>query len=301
MRAMGMVMQQKGVTLVDTAKTAENGLRNAAMLERLSAEYALTRDPRLRESLILHHQRLVKSIAARFLGAGEALDDLIQVGNIGLINALDRYNPYQGTRFSTYATPTILGEIKRHFRDKTCGIKIPRWLQELHHAARQVTVQINGELGRAPTISEIAARLGATEEETLEALESGEAMNLLSLESHLDAQGSGEAPNMLEMIGQTDNAMHEFETFGDLRIAMKSLEHREREVIALRFFDELSQAKIAQRLNISQMHVSRLQQRALKRLHDMLTEDMMAHGYHRTTPLKKKVPRPNEAPGDCRY
>ena len=111
----------------------------AGELERLSVEYARTRDPRLREFLVMYHQRLVRSIAARFLGAGEAIEDLIQVGNIGLINALDRYDPAQGTRFSTYATPTILGEIKRYFRDKTSSIKVPRWLQELSQSAKRAT------------------------------------------------------------------------------------------------------------------------------------------------------------------
>ena len=250
-------------------------------LERMSGEYARSRDPRLREALILHHQRLVKSIAVRFLGAGESLEDLIQVGNIGLINALDRYNPHHGTRFSTYATPTILGEIKRHFRDKTCGIKVPRWLQELHHASRRASQQLTAELGRVPTIAEVAARLGATEEETLEALESGEAMNLLSLDTHLDAFGSANSASLWDLVGRTDAALRDFEVYGDLRTALKLLERREREVICLRFFDELSQAKIAKRLNISQMHVSRLQQRALKRLREMLAEDARLLGSYR--------------------
>lgn len=256
-----------------TMERREAAPPHPADLERLSREYARTRDPRLREGLILHHQRLVKAIAARFLGAGESLDDLIQVGNIGLINALDRYNPEQGTRFSTYATPTILGEIKRHFRDKTAGIKIPRWLQELHQAARRAGVQMTNELGRTPTVAEIAARVGATEEETAEALESGEAMNLLSLDTRQENYASSDiTPTLLDLVGRWDAALLEFEIYGDLRQAMECLEGREREVIALRFFDEMSQAKIAKKLNISQMHVSRLQQRALKHLREMLTD-----------------------------
>jgi RNA polymerase sigma-B factor len=249
-------------------------------LERLSTEYALSRDPKLRDLLVMHHQRLVRSIATRFLGAGEALEDLIQVGNIGLINALDRYNPAQGTRFSTYATPTILGEIKRHFRDKAVGIKVPRWLQELHHATRKASQALTQELGRLPTIGEIAERLGVSEEEVVEALESGEASNLISLDTHLESHGMIDSASLLELVGRVDKTLHEFETYGDLRTAIEALGSREREVIALRFFDEMSQAKIAKKLNISQMHVSRLQQRALKRLREMLSDEIRAYGHH---------------------
>ena len=248
-------------------------LLTPAEMERYSLEYARKRDGRIRETLILHHQRLVKSIAARFLGNGETLEDLVQVGNIGLINALDRYDPGQGTRFSTYATPTILGEIKRHFRDKTGGIKVPRWLQELHTAARRATQQMTNELGRVPTIAEVAQRLGATEEETMEALESGEAINLMSLDMRLDQSGL-DSPTLLDIVGRLDTALRDFEVYGDLREAIERLESRERQVISLRFFDEMSQSKIAKKLNISQMHVSRLQQRALRRLRDLLGEDV---------------------------
>lgn len=269
-----MAMPTSGSAASENITSAEHPLPEPAELERLSREYARNRDPYLRDNLILFHQRLVKSIASRFMGAGETIDDLIQVGNIGLINALDRYNPDQGTRFSTYATPTILGEIKRHFRDKTAGIKVPRWLQELHHAARRASQQMTGELGRPPSISEVAARLGATEEETMEALESGEAMNLLSLDAHLDASGNTDSSTLLDLVGNADAALRDFEAFGDLRNALSALEEREREVISMRFFEELSQAKIAKKLNISQMHVSRLQQRALKRLRDMLSDEL---------------------------
>jgi RNA polymerase sigma-B factor len=253
----------------------------AGELERLSVEYAITRDARLREVLVIYHQRLVRSIASRFFGAGEALEDLIQVGNIGLINALDRYNPAQGTRFSTYATPTILGEIKRHFRDKTAGIKVPRHLQELYHATRRMTQRLTQELGRAPSNAELAQRLGVSEEQIVLALECGEATNLLSLDTHFDNHAALDSASLLDLIGHIDKTLLDFETFGDLRAAIDNLGAREREVISLRFFDELSQSKIAQRLNISQMHVSRLQQRALKRLREMLSDDIRAAGGRR--------------------
>ncbi|MDX1934624.1 MAG: SigB/SigF/SigG family RNA polymerase sigma factor [Capsulimonadales bacterium] len=250
-------------------------------LERLSVEYATSRDTRLRDLLILHHQRLVRSIATRFLGAGESLEDLIQVGNIGLINALDRYNPAQGTRFSTYATPTILGEIKRHFRDKAAGIKVPRWLQELHQATRRITQTLTQELGRPPAVHEIAERLGISDEEVIEALECGEASNLLSLDTHLEVNTTLDSSSLFDLVGRTDKTLHDFEIYGDLRNAMEALGPREREVISLRFFEEMSQAKIARKLNISQMHVSRLQQRALKRLRELLSDEATAMPVHR--------------------
>lgn len=243
-------------------------------MERLSAEYALTRDPRLREMLILYHQRLVRSIASRFLGGEETLEDLIQVGNIGLINALDRFDPSQGNRFSTYATPTISGEIRRHFRDKASSIKMPRWLQELQYAVRKAMVELTQKLGRTPTPLELAQRLDVCEEHILLALESQEAGNLISLDTHLDGGTTVDSAALVDILGFPDKTLCEFERFSDLRSAMDSLGSREREVISLRFFDELSQAKIAQRLNISQMHVSRLQQRALLRLRGLMSEEL---------------------------
>ncbi|MBC8139494.1 MAG: SigB/SigF/SigG family RNA polymerase sigma factor [Fibrella sp.] len=239
-------------------------------LERLSVQHAHTRDSQLREMLVIYHQRLVRSIASRFLGAGESIEDLIQVGNIGLINALDRYDPTQGTRFSTYATPTILGEIKRYFRDKTATIKVPRWLQELNHNARRFQHILTQELGRPATPAEIAVRMNVSEDDILMAMESGEASNPLSLDSQLDA-GSDSA-SLFDLVGRLDAGLWEFESFDDLRSALEILHPREREVISLRFFEEMSQAKIAKKLNISQMHVSRLQQRALRRLRELLSD-----------------------------
>ena len=240
-------------------------------LERLSVEHSRSRDPELRDRLVIYHQRLVRSIATRFLGAGESLEDLIQVGNIGLINALDRYDAAQGNRFSTYATPTILGEIKRYFRDKSTTIKVPRWLQELNHHARRESHALMQSLGRAATNAEIAARLNIGEDDVRMALESTEASNPLSLDSQLEL--GTDSASLFDLVGRPDVGLREFDTFGDLRSAMATLLPREREVLSLRFFDEMSQAKIAKHLNISQMHVSRLQQRALKRLRELLADE----------------------------
>jgi RNA polymerase sigma-B factor len=240
-------------------------------LERLSVQYALSRDPRLRELLILHHQRLVRSLAARFIGLGETLEDLIQVGNIGLINALDRFNPRQGTRFSTYATPTILGEIRRYFRDKAPALRLPRWVAEVQRAARRASTELVQELGRQPSTAEIAQRIGEPEDRVLAAMESQDSAHVLSLDAAMESNGS-DASALGELIGRHDRTLCEFERFGDLREALLRLNERERQVIALRFFDDMSQSCIAQRLNLSQMHVSRLQQRALCHLRALLAE-----------------------------
>ena len=259
-----------------TPLTVEIPSISPADLERLSVEYSQTRDEKLRDSLVIYHQKLVRSIATRFLGAGETLEDLIQVGNIGLINALDRYNPAQGTRFSTYATPTILGEIKRHFRDKTSPIKVPRWLQEMHQATRRANYALTNELRRPPTVAEIADRLGVTEEQITESMGANDATTPLSLDTHLDGQTAMDSASLLDFIGKIDKTFLDFETFEDLRTALDTLGEREREVLTLRFFEDLSQVKIAKQLNISQMHVSRLQQRALKHLRDCLSDEIRA-------------------------
>lgn len=236
--------------------------------------YARTGDAQARESLILHHQKLVHYVAARFVGGGETLEDLVQVGTIGLINALDRFDPAKDIKFSTYAMPTIVGEIKRHFRDKTWHVKVPRGLQELSGTARRAQQALSSRMGRTPTLREVADAIKASEEETFEALEISQMAIAISLDTHLEASGGpGGGATLLDLIGRLDSALHESETYADLRHALDVLDPRERQVIYLRFFDEMPQVKIAHQLNISQMHVSRLQQRALQRLRGLLADE----------------------------
>jgi len=227
-----------------------------------------------REELIMHHQKLVHYVAARFLGSGETLEDLIQVGNIGLINALDRYDPSKDVKFSTYAMPTIVGEIKRHFRDKTWQVKVPRWLQELSINARKAQQSLTVKLGRSPTIKEIAAEVGATEDRTMEALEITHIASTVSLDTRLDAGAGGDSATLMDVIGRSDRGLYDIDTYSDLRRAIDLLDPRERQVVELRFFEDMSQAKIARQLNISQMHVSRLQQRALQHLKAILADEV---------------------------
>lgn len=236
----------------------------------LFREYARAHDPAVRDRLILGHQNLVHYLAGKFTNRGIPLEDLAQVGMIGLTNAVDRFDPERGLQFSTYATPTILGEIRRHFRDKGWQLKVPRRLQELNMAASRTAEIISAELGRPPTIQEVAARIGATEEETLEAIEMGNAYDTVPLDAPMQAQGESAPLTLAEFLGQEDESLRRIEAYGDLRQAIDSLEPREKAIIYYRFFKDLSQTQVAKRLNISQMHVSRLQNRALKELKRLL-------------------------------
>lgn len=241
-------------------------------VESLFERYQRTRDVEVRDRLVMLHLNLVRFLAGKFANRGEPLEDLIQVGTIGLINAVDRFDPSRGNKFSTYAAPTIVGEIKRHFRDKAWNLKVPRRLQELNLAVGKAVEALTQKLGRSPTVQEIATHLNASEEETLEAIELGNAYETVSLDSRLDNQGDSGPMTLAEFIGGEDDTLQNINTFDDLREAIGSLEDREQAIIRLRFFSDLSQTEVAQRLRISQMHVSRLQQKALKKLKAVLAE-----------------------------
>ena len=239
--------------------------------EELFRDYVSTRNPNARDHLVMMHQNLVRFLAGKFANRGEPLEDLVQVGVIGLINAIDRFDPDRGTKFSTYATPTIVGEIRRHFRDKAWSLKVPRRLQELNLAANKAAEGLSQSLGHPPTIQEIADQVGATEEETLEAIELGNAYDTVSLDSKLAYEGESAPLTLAEFVGEEDGSLTNIETYGDLKQAIDSLEPREKAIIYFRFFKDMSQTEVARRLNISQMHVSRLQQKAVRRLKELLS------------------------------
>jgi RNA polymerase sigma-B factor len=255
----------------EKATAKRKPLRDAATPE-LFAEYQRTQDPGVREALILAHMNLVRYLARKFANRGEPLEDLTQVGMIGLINAIDRFDPSRGIRFATYATPTIVGEIRRYFRDRGWAVKVPRRLQELNLAASKAVDDLTQKLDRVPTVKEVADALGVGEQEALEAMELGELYELPSLDSELGTD-SDEARSVLsDYVGQVDAEIERFERRARLAEALRSLTPRERKIIELRFFDNLSQTQVAQRLKISQMHVSRLQQRALAKLREAVRE-----------------------------
>jgi RNA polymerase sigma-B factor len=225
-----------------------------------------------REELIKRYLPLVRSLARRFMSRGQPLEDLVQVGSIGLIKAIDRFDLDRGVELSTYATPTILGEIKRYFRDKGWAVKVPRALQDLNVRLNRVIEHMTVDLQRSPTICELAAATKVSEEEVVEALESGRAYSSVSIFSG----GTGEDEDSLELLdclGQEEQAYHVFEQRRFLAPAMERLDPRERLILHLRFFEGMTQTQVAARIGISQMHVSRLIRKSI----DSLRETMMGY------------------------
>ena len=228
-----------------------------------------------REQLIEQYLSLVRSLARRYAYRGEQLDDLVQIGCIGLIKAIDRFDIDRGVELTTYATPNIIGEIKRHFRDKGWSVRVPRGLQELNVRLSHLLEELTVQLERSPTIPELAKAAGVEEEEVLEALESGQAYATLSLSAPASGDGDSDL-DPLESLGEIE---HEYEVSEDRAVlapGLRALDERERRILHLRFFEGLTQSQIAQQVGISQMHVSRLIRRALEKIRDEIaTEEQL--------------------------
>ena len=227
-----------------------------------SAEYA-----ELRNQLVRMHLPLVEHLARRFRNRGEPLDDLTQVATIGLIKSVDRFDPERGVEFSTYATPTVVGEIKRHFRDKGWAVRVPRRLQELRLALTTATAELSQLHGRSPTVHELAEKLAISEEEVLEGLESANAYSTLSLDV---PDSDDESPAVADTLGATDEALEGVEYRESLKPLLAQLPPREQKILVLRFFRNMTQSQIAAEVGISQMHVSRLLARTLAQLREEL-------------------------------
>ncbi|QVQ54107.1 RNA polymerase sigma factor SigF [Spiractinospora alimapuensis] len=226
---------------------------------------------RIRDELVELHLPLVEYLARRFRNRGEWLDDLTQVATIGLIKSIDRFDLDRGVEFSTYATPTIVGEIKRHFRDKGWAVRVPRRLQELKLSLTKAVGELSQSKGRAPTVHELAEHLSMTEEEVLEGLESANAYSTVSL----DAPDSGDedAPAVADSLGIIDDSLEGVEYRESLKPLLEQLPTREKRILLLRFFGNMTQSQIAAELGISQMHVSRLLARTLAQLRQALTTE----------------------------
>jgi RNA polymerase sigma-B factor len=218
-----------------------------------------------REQLIERYMSLVRSLARRYSYRGEQLEDLVQIGAIGLIKAIDRFDIDRGVELTTYATPNIIGEIKRHFRDKGWSVRVPRGLQELNVQLSRLIEQLTVQLGRSPTIPELAKAAEVNEEEVLEALESSRAYTSLSLSSGTTTDEDDEL-DPLESLGSEEPQYEISEDWAVLAPGLKVLDDRERAILHLRFFKGLTQSQIAQQIGISQMHVSRLIRRALQKI-----------------------------------
>jgi len=225
-----------------------------------------------REQLIEQYMSLVRSLARRYAYRGEQLEDLVQIGAIGLIKAIDRFDLERGVELTTYATPNIIGEIKRHFRDKGWSVRVPRGLQELNVQLSRLVEQLTVQYSRSPTIPELAKAAGVEEEEVLEALESGRAYTSLSL----SAGGGGGDDDDLDPLESLGTEEHQYEVSEDRAVlapGFKALDERERKILQLRFFEGLTQSQIAQQVGISQMHVSRLIRRSLEKIRETIAED----------------------------
>jgi RNA polymerase sigma-B factor len=224
-----------------------------------------------REQLIERYMSLVRSLARRYAYRGEQLDDLVQIGAIGLIKAIDRFDLNRGVELTTYATPNIIGEIKRHFRDRGWSVRVPRGLQELNVQLSRLVEELTVQLERSPTITELAKAANVEEEEVLEALESGRAYSSLSLS--VGASGDDDEIDPLEAIGTEEHQYEVSEDRAVLEPGFRVLDSRERRILHLRFFEGLTQSQIAQQIGISQMHVSRLIRRSLEKIRDEIASE----------------------------
>jgi RNA polymerase sigma-B factor len=254
------------------AKTSHDRAHARTLFAELAAlPESDPRRQRVRDELVEMHLPLVEYLARRFRNRGEPLDDLVQVATIGLIKSVDRFDIERGVEFSTYATPTIVGEIKRHFRDKGWAIRVPRRLQELKLSLTKATSELSQKNGRAPTVAELAQHLGLSEEEILEGLESANAYSAVSLDAP-DA-GDDDSPAVADSLGTTDDSLEGVEYRESLKPLLEKLPAREKKILLLRFFGNMTQSQIAAELGISQMHVSRLLARTLAQLREGLLSE----------------------------
>jgi RNA polymerase sigma-B factor len=241
-------------------RTAPHTDAGPDLLEMLT-KYAYTRDPELRDALLAAYDGFAVTLARKFPSRREAPEDLAQVARIGLLHALDRFEPGRGRPFTTYARATILGELKRHIRDRTWSMRVPRSLQENYLAVVRVVDELTQTLGRSPSIPEIAERAGLSEDNVLEAMELGSAQRPLSFEiPSIDPDSRAIDP------GMDEPAFRSVDTRALLGVLLARLPERDRRILGLRFVDQLTQAEIAERMGVSQMYISRLLARTLARM-----------------------------------
>jgi len=225
-------------------------------------------DARLRDELITSHLGLAHQLARRFAGRGEPHDDLVQVASLALVKAIDRFDPERGVQFSTFAAKCVIGELKRHFRDRGWAVRAPRRIQELYLEVGQNIDRLSQELGHPPTVAELAAAIGTTEDAVLEAIEAGRGYRSASLDApDLNSQ------TMADSLGSDDARYSHVEDRSVLAGALEALPERDRVIIRLRFIDGLTQSEIADRLGVSQMHISRLLAASLAQLRASFADD----------------------------
>jgi RNA polymerase sigma-B factor len=235
----------------------------------LLVRYARSRDPKILDQLVETFMPLARRLAARYRGDWEPVEDLEQVASLGLVKALDRFDPSRGVAFSSYAVPTILGELKRHFRDRGWSVRFPRDLQERIGRVDRGIAELSARLGRAPSVNEVAAKLEIDPEEVLEAMKAGQARHAISLDVQPQTE-DGEGVPLKERLGRSDPGFDTVEYGAAIEEALDSLAKRDRLVLHLRFVEDMTQTEIAQRVGISQMHVSRVLRATLRRLREQV-------------------------------
>jgi RNA polymerase sigma-B factor len=236
----------------------------------LFRQHNRTRDPAAREELVRRFMPLARSLALRYRGGSEPQDDLIQVANLGLLHAVDRFDPERGIPFAAFAAPTILGELRRHFRDRVWSVRVPRGLQERIQLVDEAVMKLTNNLQRPPSIREIAAELDLADDEVLEAFEASEARRTVSLDQPAGFSPDADDVSLSERIGTSDSGFETVEQRATIAAGLPQLSERELVVLRLRFVEDLTQSQIAERIGHSQMHVSRILRGALRRLRDTI-------------------------------
>jgi RNA polymerase sigma-B factor len=270
-----MVGQQKTSPATSDVRTvtstrAQNDADALALLTLLADLPAGSPDrARARERLVQMYLPLAQHLARRFRHRGELMDDLEQVASLALLKSIDGFDPNRGAAFTSYAIPMIVGELKRHFRDKGWDVRVPRRLQELRLEISKISGDLAQKLGRSPTVADLAAHLEVSDEEVIEALDCSQAYRALSL--HAPVSGDDSGGELMDLLGGTDPEMESVENRAALRPLLARLPEREQKIIAMRFFGNMTQSQIATEIGISQMHVSRLLTHSLQVLRSGLT------------------------------
>lgn len=257
---------------------AQRNVRATELLDRLAASAPDSAEHRAaREELVVLFLPLARQLAGRFRNRGEPIEDLTQVATIGVLKAVDGFDPERGSDFTSYAIPTIVGEVKRHFRDHGWTLRVARRLKELKFDIDQATLSLTHALGRTPSVADIAAHLGTTEREVGEAMMAAKAYSTVSL--FLPVGGPDSETTLVDLLGGPDEALDAVDNGETLRPLLQRLPARERKIIALRFYANMSQARIAEQVGLSQMHVSRLLARSLAELRAGLVEEQSEPGH----------------------
>lgn len=241
---------------------------------KLIEQFQKDGDEKAQEQLVNHFREMVETLASKFVRGSEPFEDLVQVGMIGLLSSIRRYDPKLGKSFEAFAVPTIVGEIKRHIRDKTWSVHVPRRIKELGPRIKAAVEELTTKLQRSPRVSEIAEYLEVTEEEVLETMEMGRSYQAVSVDSPIEANSDGSQVTLLDLVGTEDDGYDQIDKKLLLEKAFHVLSEREREILRMTFFENLSQKQVGDHLGISQMHVSRLQRRALKKLRQAIRMEL---------------------------